>query len=218
MLASVPPVARLVCCLGMLSMCSGVPLQPPKDSHREFTAAASDGEQAGGNDEKQYVAREYTLDIGWHWISDGSPAMEDAIASAILALLQGGDAPHAVSVNLQPGVRLSKTDAPSDISINYANRRLQTNGQGSTLTINYVVACEDWCDSVADQLAHLAENPAAGARHAQAVIDAVNAAAAASGFGESVVSYIPLALPVLLRTLRLAYSKHVRLSTGGELS
>jgi hypothetical protein len=77
---------------------------------------------------------------------------------------------------------------PSDSAIQVVHtgaRRLQA---GSALTISYTVSCGANCDAVTAQLANIASNPAAGAIHAQAIIDAINDVAVTQGFGTVVLA------------------------------
>ena len=64
------------------------------------------------------------------------------------------------------------------------HRRMQA---GSSLTITYSVSCGADCARVQAQLTNIASDPAAGAIHAQAIIDSINTAAAAAGFANAVL-------------------------------
>jgi hypothetical protein len=55
------------------------------------------------------------------------------------------------------------------------------------VTISYTINCGTECGDVADKLQTIASDPAAGAVHAQVIIDAINAAGAAAGFENAVV-------------------------------
>ena len=92
-------------------------------------------------------------------------AFEASVASAV-----GAEYEHDVSVTI------SGTE----------HRRLQAGS--SSLTITYVVCCGNSCDSVSAYLTNIATDPTAGTAHAAAIIDAINTAAAGSGFGNSVVA------------------------------
>jgi len=74
-----------------------------------------------------------------------------------------------------------------DVSISGAegHRRLQA---GTSLSISYTILCGSGCAAVADTLSTIASDPTAGVAHAQSIIAAINAAAASSGFGNSVVT------------------------------
>ena len=79
-------------------------------------------------------------------------------------------------------------DAPVLVEIvsTDSHRRLQTGA--TTLTINYRIICGSDCDAVTAQLNTIATDPARGAAHAAAIIAAVSAVAASSGFANAVVS------------------------------
>ncbi len=66
-------------------------------------------------------------------------------------------------------------------------RRMQSGAGVATLTIDYHIRCGASCADINARLTHIATDPVAGAEHAQRITDAINAAAAAAGFGEAVV-------------------------------
>jgi hypothetical protein len=83
---------------------------------------------------------------------------------------------HIGSIALEPRVDVSQVfDFPAHSVVQLVNtaRRLQTGY--SALTIMYTISCATNCDDVNAFMNNIASNPAAGATHAQQIIDSINA-------------------------------------------
>ena len=104
------------------------------------------------------------------------------VATDVSGVLADAYLTEALSTQLEvpvENVLLSRATTPT-------TRRLQSGG--TVLSISYVIVCGSDCDAIGAQMATFANDPAAGAAHAAGIIAAVNAAAAASGFGNVVLS------------------------------